>query len=121
MVDRFKVLYRYKTLPLEILLILIWVYLFWRGTKFEQLFAGRPFKFLITAGFLDVIINFGFSLDAYIELDRKSTEVSIIILCTSLCELSIYARYLLMSLKLDHYSALLKDFDVYNEKKKAVD
>lgn len=112
MVDRFKVIYRYKTLPLEILLIFIWVYLFWRGTKFEQLFAGRPFQFLITAGFLDVIINFGFSLDAYIELDRKSTEVSIIILCTSLCELSIYARYLLMSLKLTHYSALLQDFGV---------
>lgn len=102
-------------------LFLIWVFLFWRGTKFEQLFAGRPFQFLITAGFLDVVVNFGFAVDAYIELDRKSTEVSIIILCTALCELSIYARYLLMSLKLTHYSALLQDFGVQDEKKKALD
>jgi len=94
------------------ILFVIWCYICWQGTKFDQLFSSRNVKILCTLGGLDILLNFSFMVTAYFRLDTDANEVWIMILCVLLCELSIYFRYLAMSFKASLFSHLLKDFDL---------
>ena len=64
-------------------------------------------------GFVKIILNIAFAIDAGVTLYHRSTEIAIIILSTALMELSVYGRYILVSLKLPFYSRFLEDFDIY--------
>ena len=64
-------------------------------------------------GTIKIILNIAFAIDAGVTLNDRSTEIAIIILSTALMELSVYGRYILVSLKLPLYSRFLEDFDIY--------
>ena len=63
-------------------------------------------------GFIKIILNIIMALDASMTLPHRSTEIAIIILSTALMELSVYGRYILVSMKLPFYKRFLEDFGI---------
>ena len=97
-------------IPLEILLVCLWTYIYWKGTRFEQLFSRKNKLILCTVGGINILIDFIYMCYAYKHLDRDATEVCIIIMCVFLCDLLVYSRYLAMSFKPRFYKTFLQAF-----------
>ena len=106
----FRDFFLFGQVPIEIILVILWVRTYWQGTRFEQLFSRRNKTILCTVGAFNIMLSFIYMIYAYKHIDRDAKEICIIILCIFLCDLQIYSRYLAMSFKPRFYKSFLTDF-----------
>ena len=69
-----------------------------------------------TMGVFAVTTNLYYLWFTYVNLDNDAREITIIVLCCVLCEITIYARFAILSYKPKIYATFLSDFDLSQEK-----
>ena len=113
---RLRNFFMWGQVPVDLLIMTVWIAVYWQGTTFEKLFSSRNMKTLLSLGAINISLNFWFMVDSYTNLDVDAKEICIIILCVFLCECSIYSRYYMMSQRPKFYHEAMKQFDTKPDK-----
>ena len=104
---------QYIQIPFEILLLFVWSYLFWKGTAFEKLFSKRNWIILGSLSVLDFIIHaFGLYDALLISGEAYKDEITMVLLCSLLNQLSVYVRYILVNRDFKKQDGFAEDFVV---------
>ena len=111
-------------LPYELFVLILWMLIYWRGTKFEQMYSRLRIFLIGITSIIDIMIQIGlifYVSSLGIDDTYKQKSKILTLLVTSLFNtLSVYIRYFMISLRLSWYSQFDRDFDLIKDRKSSI-
>lgn len=111
-------------LPYELFVLILWMLIYWRGTKFEQMYSRLRIFVIGITSIIDIMIQIGlifYVSSLGIDDTYKQKSKILTLLVTSLFNtLSVYIRYFMISLRLSWYSQFDRDFDLIKDRKSSI-